>query len=75
VGIRGATERVPQEVHEQYRPLRTTDHHLHLRQSARWEEITVVFKNNLTAALEQSEGTLDRAAQVKIVAVPSSFLN
>ena len=33
-------------------------------------KLSVAFKNNLVAELEQSEGTLDRAARVKIVAVP-----
>ena len=33
-------------------------------------KVSITFANNLVSALEQSEGTLDRAARVSIVSAP-----
>ena len=64
-------ERVPQEVTGYDRYGRLVTNYVYVKVPA--GKLSVTFKNNLAAALEQSEGTLDRAARVKIVAVPFSL--
>jgi hypothetical protein len=61
-------ERVPQEVTTYDRYGRLVTSYIYVKVPA--GKLSVSFKNNLVSALEQSEGTLERAAQVKIVAVP-----
>jgi hypothetical protein len=66
-------ERVPQEVtgYDQYG--RLISNYIYVKVPA--GKLSVVFRNNLVSSLEQTEGALERAAQVKIVAVPFNFLN
>lgn len=61
-------ERVPQEVtsYDRYGRLITTYIYVKVPSG----KLSVVFQNNLVSSLEQTEGTIERAAQVKIVAVP-----
>jgi hypothetical protein len=61
-------ERVPQEVvgYDRYGRLVTTYVYVKVPSG----KLSVVFQNNLVSSLEQSEGLIERAAQVKIVAVP-----
>jgi hypothetical protein len=61
-------ERVPQEVTAADKYGRLVTNYVYVKVPA--GKLSVAFKNNLVAELEQSEGTLDRAARVKIVAVP-----
>ena len=61
-------ERVPQEVNTTDRYGRLVTNYVYVKVPT--GKLNVTFKNNLTAELEQTEGTLDRAARVKIVAVP-----
>lgn len=66
-------ERVPQEVttYDRYGRLIVT--YIYVKVPA--GKLSVVFQNNLVTSLEQSEGAIERAAQVKIVAVPFEVLN
>ncbi len=66
-------DRVPQEVttYDRYGRLITT--YIYVKVPA--GKLSVVFQNNLVSSLEQTEGTIERAAQVKIVAVPFNVLN
>lgn len=61
-------ERVPQEITTQDRYGRLVTSYIYVKVPA--GTLSIVFTNNLVSSLEQSEGTLERAAQVKIVAVP-----
>lgn len=61
-------ERVPQQITTTDRYGRLISSYIYVKVPA--GKLSVVFTNNLISALEQSEGTLERAAQVKIVAVP-----
>lgn len=66
-------ERVPQEVttYDRYGRLIVT--YIYVKVPA--GKLSVVFQNGLVSSLEQTEGTIERAAQVKIVAVPFEVLN
>jgi hypothetical protein len=66
-------ERVPQEVagYDRYGRLVTTYVYVKVPSG----KLSVVFQHHLVSSLEQTEGVLERAAQVKIVAVPFNVLN
>lgn len=66
-------ERVPQEVTSYDRFGHIIISYIYVKVPA--GQLSVVFKNNLVSALEQTEGNVVRAAQVKIVAVPFNLLN
>lgn len=66
-------ERVPQEVTSYDRYGRLVTSYIYVKVPA--GKLSVVFQNNLVSSLEQTEGSIERAAQVKIVAVPFEVLN
>jgi hypothetical protein len=61
-------ERVPQEVTSFDKYGRLVTNFIYVKVPA--GRLSVTFRNNLTASLEQSEGTLLRDARVRIVSVP-----
>lgn len=65
-------ERVPQETtgYDRYGNLFTSTIYVKVPAG----KLSVSFANNLVTALEQTEGTLDRAARVKIVSAPFSIV-
>ena len=66
-------ERVPQEINSYDRYGRLITSYIYVKIPA--GKLSVVFQNNLVSSLEQTEGTIERAAQVKIVAVPFNVVN
>jgi hypothetical protein len=64
-------ERVPQEVQGYDRFGRLVVNTVYVKVPA--GKLSVVFENNLVAALEQTEGALERDARVKIVTAPLVF--
>ena len=66
-------ENVPQEVAGYDRLGRLTTTTVYVKVPS--GKLSIVFQNNLVSSLEQTEGAIERAAQVKIVAVPFNFLN
>lgn len=66
-------ERVPQAITSYDRFGRLITSYIYVKVPS--GKLSVVFKDNLVSALEQSEGNLERPAQVRIVAVPFEVLN
>jgi hypothetical protein len=66
-------ERVPQQVTSFDKYGRLVSSVIYVKVPA--GKLSVVFRNNLTAELEQSEGTLLRDARVRIVSVPFQLFN
>lgn len=66
-------ERVPQEVVAYDRYGQLVKSYVYVKVPA--GKLSVVFLKGLVTSLEQTEGNLERAAQVKIVAVPFNVLN
>ncbi len=66
-------ERVAQEVTAYDRSGRLVTSYIYVKTPV--GKLSVAFKNDLVSSLEQTEGTLERAAQVKIVAVPFNVVN
>ncbi len=61
-------DRVPQQITGYDRYGRIVTNYIYVKVPA--GKLSVTFKNNLASGIEQSEGTLVRDAQVKIVALP-----
>ena len=66
-------ENVPQEVAGYDRLGRLVTTTVYVKVPA--GKLSIVFQNNLVSSLEQTEGTIERAAQVKIVTAPFNILN